>query len=215
MNYTTLTGLKTVEGSIKNWVNDSTIPADVVLTEAEQFIFTKLRVREQKVLYSGTVAAGETALSLATVAPRFLEAISFRRAGDAAGRIYIRDVQYFEERLPTDTDGTLFAGVPTECTIDASQIKFNCETDATYYLRLWYYERPVPLAEGNLTNFITDIHPRMLRHACLSAAYDFKKDLQQRDYHERLTMQLIEDANVQADIQQQAYDEDLYSSGAR
>ena len=213
MDYTTLTGLKTVDGSIKNWVNDSTIPASVVLAEAEQFIFTRLRVREQKVLYTGTVASGVTALTLATVAPRYLEAISFRRAGDAAGRIYVRDAQYFEERLATQTDGSLFDGCPTECHIDATEIKFNASTDETYYLRLWYYERPEALSGSNETNFLTDSHPRLIRHACMAAAYDFKKDLQQRDYHERLTMSLIEDANVQADIQQQIFDEDLYSSG--
>jgi len=213
MSYTTLTGLKTVEGSIKNWANNTTIPASVVLAEAEQLMFTKLRCREQQVLYTGTVASGVSALTLATVAPRFLEAISFRRAGDAAGKIYIRDKQYFEERLATDTDGTLFTGVPTECTIDATQIRFNIETDDTYYLRLWYYERPEPLSGSNETNFITDNHPRLLRHACLASAYDFLKDTGNRDFHEQMMERLIFEANAQTDIQQQAFDEDLYWDG--
>ena len=216
MDYTTLTGLKTVTGSIKEWVNDGTIPASVVLQEAEQMIFTELRVREQKKLYSGTVASGNTTLDLDTVAPRFLEAISFRRAADAAGRIFLRDEQYFEERLATQSDGTLFAGCPTECCIDSDTIYFNVSTDQTYYLRLWYFERPAPLAAStNETNFLTDKHPMLLRNACLAAAFDFKKDSAQRDHHLKMMASLIQQANVQADIQKQAYDEDIYSEGAR
>ena len=209
-NYTTLTGAKTVDGSIKQWVNDGTIPASVVLTEAEQFIYTRLRVREMKKLYTGTVSSGQTTLTLSSVAPRLLEPISFRRAAAAAGRIYIRDQQYFEERLATDTDGTLFSGIPTECCFDNTYIYFNVSTDATYYLRLWYYERPAALAGGNLTNFLTDYYPRLLRHACMMAAFDFMKEPQARDYHTKLTIAEIESANAQADVFNQALDEDLH-----
>lgn len=46
INWTTLTGAKTVSGSIANWVNRSDLPTENILLEAEAWIYSYLRTRE-------------------------------------------------------------------------------------------------------------------------------------------------------------------------
>lgn len=210
MSYTTLTGLKTVEGSIRNWVNDGTVPASVVLTEAEQFIYTRLRVREMRQLTEGTIADGDTSLTLATVAPRYLEMITFNRAGDSKGIIRYFDEEQFEQRFVTDNLGNEYEGVPTECTVDGTTIRFNTEADQAYLYRLWYYARPEPLSVSNETNFLIEKHPKLIRHACLAHAYDFKKDMQSRDWHMKAAEMEIFEANKLVDIENQSQEVNKY-----
>ena len=141
MNYTTLTGAKTVDGSIQQWINDSTVPASVILSEAEAWIYQFLRCREMRALGTGTIAATASTIDISSL--NLLEPISFRRYGSDAGRIYLLDPQHFEERLSTQSDGSLDSGVPDMAMVLDNTIHLNVQADAAYTYRLTYY-KPFP-----------------------------------------------------------------------
>lgn len=210
MGYATLTGTKDTDGSIKQWVNDSTVPSAVVVAQAEDLIYRRLRVRQMATLATGTIATDDYRLALATVAPRYLGLISFRRTGTTAGRIHYLNEAHFEERYATDSDGAIYAGIPTECCIDGTYINFNVKADADYPYRLRYYARPARLADDNDTNFLTDDFSDLLLAACLYRAYDFKKDFGARDTQLQIAMAAIDAANVLTDIENQEIEYSLH-----
>jgi hypothetical protein len=204
MSYTTLTADKTTDGSIKQWINNGNIPASVVLSEAETFVTKRLRVRRMLTLYTGTIATSATSIDLDANLPRYEEILSFRRAGDYAGRMHQLDHQHFEERLVTNASGNLESDTPTIFCVDGSLLRLNTAADRDYPVRIWYYARPVPLSGSNDTNFLTDEFPSLIRHACLYRAFDYMKDKAQRDHHLQMAMGEITDANVQWDTERQA-----------
>src|SRR3989442_1526289 len=80
MTYTSLTGGKTVPGSIMSWVNYAKLDIEQVLEEAQAVIFQRLRVREMRNLDSSIpVAPGDYQKPLPA---RFLEARRLRSTGN-------------------------------------------------------------------------------------------------------------------------------------
>lgn len=72
VNWTTLSGAKTVEGSIKNWVNRTDIPITNILIEVQAYIYNELRDQEmsrsEKITFkdnTGTATGSGTSTALA------------------------------------------------------------------------------------------------------------------------------------------------------
>lgn len=202
MDYAQLVAPKATANSIRAWLNWDLAPVTDILTEAEAYIYGKLRVREMKELDTGTIDDGDLTLALPD---NFIAALSFRRIGPSAGKIAILDSQHMETRNAIDADGVFTESEPTECQIigDPPVAYFNCEADDAYPYRLVYWARKPALSVSNTTNFLTSRYPKLLRTACLMAGYDFYDQPDKQAAHEKRLEKLIFEANAEYDMGEQ------------
>ena len=186
ITYTTLVGAKTTDGSIRQWVNDSTIPAESILTEAEAWIYERLRVREMIAVASPFTFAVDTAS--AALPSDFLDPIQLLPFGWGGAELL-----YVHERLlnaSRDDDGNLFSGTPSRWTIIGTDAHVDCLCDSDFSGALMYYACPAALSADNATNFLTLRYPTLLRTVCTAFAFSFKKD----DARKQIELALAEKA---------------------
>ncbi len=197
-DYSTLVGTKDTEGSIKSWINWSKAPSTTILTEAEAFIYSQLRVREMRKLASGTISEGATTLSMPS---DFIAPISFRRTGTTAGVIEVLDEQHFESLLALDDSNAFMEGTPTKCMIIAeppvAYLDVEADDDITY--RLVYFSRPTALSISNENNWLTTRYPMLLRATCLGFANQHYKDSAAAQEWLSSASALIQSANAEDD----------------
>lgn len=208
MDWWTLTANKGTEGSIKNWVNHSVVPVETVITEAEALIFQRLRVISMLTLLEGSLSDGDQTIDISAL--RFLQPRSFYLTGDYQQKVTLRQQEVFELALAWDTDGTLAEGTPTDYMHNRSTIYLNREADATIPYRIWYYAKPVPLSESNVTNLLTTDYPHILREACLAVAYQFRKDSTRRGEALQALAAYIEMAQVDSDMANETAKYEMY-----
>lgn len=191
INYSTLTGAKNVEGSIRNWVNRGDIPATVILQEAQATIYETLRVREmQRIDTAFTFPADDWKAALPE---DFLDPISFTPYGWGRELLYVHEQALGDV---TDEDGNLFKDTtPSQWTVFGTEAQLNIQVGKDFRGRLRYYGRPEFLSATNQTNFLTNRYPRLLRIACMAMAYEHMKDKPQADDYLVQLVELIKLAN--------------------
>lgn len=190
MNYTTLIDGKSTDGSIKNWVNRSDIPVATILTEAEAFVYERLRVREMQAYATFTFAAGASSEALPD---GFLDPIEFRPNGWGYELPF-----YHEQKLEqlTDDAGTVQDGTPSRWSIIGETAYIDTAPTEPFAGKLLYYGTPAALSEANPTNFLTRRYPTLLRMALLGMAYQHMKDTQRSQEYLGNAVQAIESANA-------------------
>lgn len=192
-DYTTLTGTKATEGSIRWWANHSLVPAAQVLTEAQAWIFSRLRVREMIASEQVTIAAAASTFTLPT---RFIEPIRLLPNG------WSDDLPFVHEALNRryrDSDGNLEEGDPTEWTIANELGELDSQLSEQMVGHLWFYQRPADLAADNLTNWLTTRYPALLRHTCTAIAFQHRKRMADAQSEYTLAAIEIEEANRESD----------------
>lgn len=208
MSYTTLTGAKTVEGSIKYFVNHSEVPSASILESAQAMIYSKLRTREMKeLLQNVSIAAGASTITLPT---RFQDPISLWLDREYRSRLYVLDEEHFEQRVSRDDAGLLYEGTPTLCTIDSTAIYLDTRADREYYYRMWYFRTPAALSGSNETNWLTERYPNLLEAACKFYAYQHREDSENAMRWAEMMQASIQLANDQHDQYQQSIRTELY-----
>lgn len=208
MSYTTLMADKTTEGSIKYYVRHSEVPSASILESAQSLIYSKLRVREMKVLVSGSsIAAAASTITLPT---RFQDPISLWLDREWKSRLTILDEEHFEQRVSRDTDGDLYEGTPTFCTMDKTTAYLDTKADQEYYYRLWYYETPAPLSGTNETPWLVTTYPHLLEAAVKYYAYQHREMNDQADRWLQICMAAINDLNGRYDQYQQQIQTEMY-----
>jgi len=188
MDYTTLIAAKTTEGSIKNWVNRSDIPATTIVPEAEAWVYEEgmLRVRE---MVATTVFTFDATLNEEGLPSDFLDPVQYLPYGWSRPLRYVPESSLLDYR---DEDGALFTGDPTRWAVVGTTAKIDSAPEAAFTGVLMYYARPAALAT---TNFITTRYPAMFRHALLARAYSHMKDYERAGVEEQMAMALIQKAN--------------------
>lgn len=170
MNYTTLIAAKTTSGSIKNFLNRSDIPVDVILTETEAWLYERLRVREMQAQeeFQFDAAASSEALP-----DGFLDPLHFWPYTWGEPLEY-RSLERF--LAPRDEDGDLYEGTPARWTVmaDVAQVDVTCAENFAGLLT--YYDTPAALSSLNTTNFLTRRYPRLLRVALMAVGLEHMKD---------------------------------------
>lgn len=78
--------------------------------------------------------------------------------------------------LATYTANNLLSGLPTRWTVFDEQMKFDVAFDNPATLKLLYYRSPELLSATNVSNWLTNRYPMLMRKACMAAAADFMKD---------------------------------------
>lgn len=186
MDYTTLVAGTASEGSIKNWLNDDTLPSATILAEAEQWIYRRLRVRQMLVTDEGTATASQASVP---VDFGYLETRHLALTGTDKATLRQALMEHVESSITYDASGNRSTGKPTHYYDEGTALAFNVLTDKAYTYRHIYYDTPAALSTATTTNFLTARHPYMLRSACMMFATDFTKQddrqlWEQRAYNE-------------------------------
>lgn len=194
INFTTLTGAKSTESSIKYWVNHGLVPSADILTEAQAWIYERLRVREMIATATVTAAIGASTFTLPT---RFLEPIRLLPDGWGESLPFVHENLHQRYR---DEDGNLEEGDPSEWTIADEVGVFDSELTTAFSGRMTFYQTPAALVvTTNETNFLTTRFPTMLRYACMAFGYDARKRRADATEMKVLAMAEIEEANRESD----------------
>jgi hypothetical protein len=204
-NYTTLVGARTVEGSIRNWVNRTNPPATTILTEAQALIYQRLRCREMVQTATGTLAIGADAIDLSTEVPRFRQPVTLLFTGTATlsrhKPTFKRSIEVVQNAWEWDGDGNRVRGLPLIWSYEGANLQFDKPTDVARPWRLTYHGALAALSASNETNFLTERYPKMLRAACLAQVADFDKAARERNHWYAVLMDEIAQANVDADLE--------------
>tara|TARA_B100000424_G_scaffold39529_2_gene26529 strand:- start:1649 stop:2278 length:630 start_codon:yes stop_codon:yes gene_type:complete len=189
MDYTTLVANKATDGSIRNWVNNDSFSATTILSEAEDFIYRRLRVREMLKLTTGNMVVGQDYIDVPT---DFIGSRSLFYSGTEKLAMNHTTLDAIEAGRTYDTSGNITQGKPTQFYIDADKAFFPIAPDQTYAYRWRYYCQPTALSSTNTTNFLTNFSPRLLRCVCLAMANEFLKNDGDKLYWLRLAEGEIE-----------------------
>jgi hypothetical protein len=212
MNYTTLTGTKDTEGSIKYFVRHSEVPSSYILERAQDAIYQLLRVREMLKRSEGTILENDTTLAMPT---DMLDPIAFGRRGEYQGRITILDQEHFESRVgenPNDSNN-VYPGTPCFATYDQSYFYFDAKADRDYPYRLWYMQKPALLAvTSNETNFMTTRYGNILEAMCKHYAYEHRNDDNKAASELEKATAYIAKANEEYDMFRQSIQTEMYWS---
>ncbi len=179
MDYTNLIAGKGVDGSIQNWINNDRVSATTVLTEAEAWIYHRLRVRQMIATQSATMTKDADTVSLPT---GFRAPIWFAITGTEHEVLGLETVQEVEARFQYDGDGDQLSAKPQVFYVAASALQMEAPALSAYPYRLVYYQTLTALGPSNKTNFLTDLAPRLLRCCCLAFASEFMKNDADREY---------------------------------
>lgn len=176
MDYNSLTAANTTPGSIAGWVNYSSaiLPISDILTEAQALIYKSLRCREMIVSDAAIVVAqGDIS---ETLPAGFLDPINLRDLNNLPMKA--RDLSTVKRARGLDPSNNWVQGLPRQYAFTGTTVEFDCAADATAAgtYRLDYYGALAALATNNLTNFLTNRYPTLLRYACMAMAADFLND---------------------------------------
>lgn len=105
----------------------------------------------------------------------------------------------------TYTGNNLIASSPTRWGVWSERIHLDCSMQNPAAMKLLFYRRPQLLSATNLTNFLTDRYPKLMRTACLAAVAEFMKD--DPEYQKQVTA-------LSALIQNTAIENDFIYRGA-
>lgn len=207
MNYTQLVGLKTIEGSIRNWVNNDTVPTIDILKEAQDWIYERLRVREMVVTATGSMTISQDYVTEPT---RFLAPIHFQIVGAYRGVLVEKTAAEVEAGFSYDGSGARVNNKPTMFHVAGARLQFNHPADIAYSYRLVHYAQLTDLAVANETNFLTERYGRLLRCACLAFATEFMDHSEASDRWLAKAEQMIAMHKQTADMDRAGMQTDSY-----
>ena len=208
-SYTVLTGTKATLGSIMNLVNDDRFSAVIVLNQAQQWIWERLRIREML-----TEASGSLSTTLCTVAlpTRFKAPYHFQVIGNASnlgnqGELIFKTLAQLRNMYVWDSAGNRVVSSPRFYSIDASFVQFDVKPDQAYPYNFEHYAELAVLAAGtNETNILTTKYLNLLYNVCAAKAYELLRRADERQYHLQLAAAEVIEANRDSDMSMETQD---------
>ena len=192
--YSTLVAGKATLGSIANWVNRSDLPVAEILTEAQALIYETLRVREMIVFDDITAVSGQTGVALPS---DFLDIVKFTPYGWTDPMFHEQHERFVQQK---DSDGNTQEGTPSCYTIMGTAMHFDTELTENMAGMIVYYGRPTAMSASNETPFLTVRYPTLLRHACMSFAFEHMKKPNDALYYRKLVVQEAAEASDSNDL---------------
>jgi len=196
MNYTTLVADTSTAGSIKNAINYGRIDAEGILEEAQAWIYQRLRVRQMVAAENVTIADEATTASFPT---GYLDPIHLGIPG-YVNTIRLKDAEWFRSHLGWDESAALPEGTPTYWCDIGTTIQFNTKADQAYTAKMVFFKKPTALSADNLTNWLTDRYPSLVRRVCLMFAAEARKEWDAMDRAEIRALQTIDEIKVESDL---------------
>ena len=197
INYTTLVADKSTSGSIKNWVNYDLIPSVDMLTEAEAWIYSTLRVREMEEVGSISISLAASTVTLPT---GFRDPIAIKLNSDSEALTLVDRVRFDDEVAIYDSTGALPTGHPSYFTISGTNYQFDTVMDEAKSGTQRYYKTPDALSGSNETNFLTTKYPALLRYVCSMIGYEHRKQWDEASRFEQRAANAIAIANAESDL---------------
>lgn len=197
MNYTTLVADRDVNSSIKNWINYGRIDSEAILTEAQAWIYSKIRLPEMVATASVSITSGASTAVLPT---GYRDPIQFGIPGQMH-RMILKDVEWFRGHLAWDENAVLPDGLPTYWCRVGDLIQLNTLADQAYTASMTYYKTPTALSVSNETNWLTEKYPTLVRRTCLMFAAEFRKEFDVFDREEQRALAAIKEIRIEGDEQ--------------
>lgn len=203
MDYNTLTGAKTIEGSLRSWSNNVYAPASTILEEAQAFIYQTLRVREMR---SPPTAINVLAGAISAAVPSdFLDPIDL--TDNTGTRITLRHERDMASTFQAlDSSGVQAVGTPCNYAIYGEAMQFDSAPSANLALSFVYYRSLPLLSPTNPTNFLTRRYPHLLRRACMIGVHEFLKDPAAEQAAVQTTVSLIQTISQSDDLARRSED---------
>jgi hypothetical protein len=213
VDYSTLIAEKSTPGSIKAWVRYTEIDSETVLEDAQNYIWQRLRIREQRTLLArGTIPTGVDGITLPL---DFLDPITFiirhpwtelhlrnEKALLLEARTFDEDSELIEG-LPMHYAIVNTAEVPTTIEFDAGDKQmaiFDYKADDDYFYDLMYYRKPSLLGPLNTVNILTNRYTPILRHTCIGFAAMSMKDNDEASTSLRMADAMMDNAKEMDDL---------------
>lgn len=198
-DYNTLVASKATAGSIKHALNSDAIPVTTIVSDAEQEIFRRLRVREMLATTTNTMATGTDTLSLPT---GYIAARSIVYTGTHAGTPLDRkQAEDVEAGYQYDSAGDRVQEKPDGFYVLPDTVQLNKTPDQAYPYRMLYWKQPDTLSTSNASNFLTTKFPRLLRAMCMAYGNEWLKNATEREWWLRVAGEMIETLNAEADME--------------
>lgn len=199
INYSMLTGSKSAQGSIKNWVNAENFDVDMVLLQAEQKIYEKLRVRGMMANSTDSMSIGDDTITLPS---RWRGNLHLMFTGTDKAALTLKTPEDVEMQLEWDAEGDRERGKPRFYYPTATVFQLDVEADKAYGWRCVYYAALAPLASSDSeTNMLTDRYPRLLQAACMMQANEFLKNPGEYQHWMLVFEDAIQEANAGSDLE--------------
>jgi len=207
LNYTDLVGAKTVDGSIKQWVNHSEVPSTTILTNAEAWIYERLRVRQMLATATGTLTA-DTSNSI-TLPTTYRGPLHLMFPGSATSAKHLparKTIDFIRDNINYDGAGAQTVGRPQYWGTDASNILFETIVDKAYPYDFMFYSALAALSGSNLTNFLTTEYPHLLLAVCAYFSYEWLRNSQEKVYWLKVAEGEISESSKESDMELQGVD---------
>ena len=206
MSWTTLTGSVSTAGSIKYAINYDRIDAEGILEEAQAWIYQRLRVRQMTATANVSISSAASTASFPT---GYLDPIHLGIPG-YINTIRLKDPEWFRAHMGWDESAVLPEGPPSYwCDFDTT-IQFNTKADQAYTAKMVFFKKPDLLSGSNLTNWLTDRYPSLLRRVCLMFAAEARKEFEMMNNAEIKALQSIEEIKVESDLAMRGVELDFH-----
>lgn len=197
--FSTLIAAKTTAGSLKDWLNNGTIPSEAIVTEAQAQIYRRLRVREMQTIGTATMGTGTEVVGLDAEMLQFY-AGRLTITGTHAAVAVLKRLEDVEAQRFYNGSGVLESGKPSIFAIVGTAAHFPCIPDAGYVFRYPFYKTPAALSTATETNFLTQKFPTMLRAMCMAYAYEYLRNPSEYDRWLKIAEARIDQANAESDM---------------
>ena len=196
MDYNTLVAAKSTAGSICSWIANDTIPATVILGEAQAYIYRRLRVREMIATQTGTITQSATSLALPS---NYLATVRLKATSPSTFEITHRLLEDIDGARTYDSTGVLSTGQPQDFSAAGTSAEFAVQSDRAYTYQWRFYQQPDDLSTATTTNFLTNKGSRLIRATCMAFASEFMKDAAQMSYWLKIATNEIEQLMIESD----------------
>jgi hypothetical protein len=102
--------------------------------------------------------------------------------------------------VATYTANKLISAFPSSWTVFDEQVKFDCAFDTATQFKQLYFRSPRPLSATNLSNWLTNRYPKLMRVSCSAAAADYMKDTEEYNKHLASLTALVGSVNAESDL---------------
>lgn len=204
MTYSDLIASKTNTESVAYWVNSTVLPVTTILTDAQAFIYSQLRVREMRASATLSIATGDSTAPLPT---GFIDPIVMVDNYGTKVRLFGDEAMLMRARS-YDSSGILQSGLIARYAVFDELFQFDCKSSqtTTVTFQSLYYKLPTALGAGNQTNFLTTRYPHLLRQTLIAMAYAFLKNDEGEKSAMAKAIGFIQSANEEADLSRRGAD---------
>jgi hypothetical protein len=196
MSFSTLVGDVTTEGSIKYAINYTRIDSAGILTEAQAWIYQRLRVYDMLQTADVSIVSGESTADFPT---GYLDPLHLGIPG-VIPRIRLKEHEWFRTNLGWGSDAVLPSGAPTYWTNIGGRFQFNTIADQNYTAKFMHYARPAALSVSNETNWLTTRYPTLLKRACMIFSSEARKEWSMMDRAEVRALADIDEIKRESDL---------------